>query len=256
MQTLRERDHWGGIRIKVLYTRLSILMYLYLSSLLQIHRTAIFEESYNQLHHRTSDEMRGRINVTFYGEEGIDAGGLLREWYALFVGQHSTCNIHVINRYLVLSREMFNPGYALFKPSAADNVTFQPNPQSSINPDHLFYFRFIGRIIGKALFDGQMLDAYLCYPFNFYPSTHLQPFFDKQRYFTRSFYKHMLGVSVNYTDMEAIDPEYYKVIFGFWVSGLFFLYIFVNLFVELAVDLGERYHKRTRSHLLSRNPRV
>lgn len=30
------------------------------------------------------------------------------------------------------------------------------------------------------------------------------------RYFTRSFYKHMLGVSVNYTDMEAIDPEYYK----------------------------------------------
>lgn len=151
MQALRERDHWGGMRIKV-------------------HRNAIFEESYNQLHHRTADEMRGRITVTFYGEEGIDAGGLLREWY------------------LVLSKEMFNPGYALFKPSAADNVTFQPNQHSSINPDHLSYFKFTGRIIGKALFDGQMLDAY----------------------FTRSFYKHMLGVSVNYTDMEAIDPEYYK----------------------------------------------
>jgi hypothetical protein len=25
--------------------------------------------------------MRGRVSVTFYGEEGIDAGGLLREWY-------------------------------------------------------------------------------------------------------------------------------------------------------------------------------
>ncbi len=65
MQALRERDHWGGIRIKV-------------------HRNAIFEESYNQLHHRTADEMRGRISVTFYGEEGIDAGGLLREWYTHF----------------------------------------------------------------------------------------------------------------------------------------------------------------------------
>jgi E3 ubiquitin-protein ligase HUWE1 len=83
---------------------------------------------------------------------------------------------------------MFNPNYALFKPSAADNVTFQPNPNSRINPDHLLYFKFIGRIIGKALFDGQMLDAY----------------------FTRSFYKHMLGVPVSYQDMEAIDPEYYK----------------------------------------------
>jgi len=38
------------------------------------------------------------------------------------------------------------------------------------------------------LFDGQMLDAY----------------------FTRSFYKHMLGVPVSYQDMEALDPEYYK----------------------------------------------
>jgi len=108
--------------------------------------------------------------VSFYGEEGIDAGGLLREWY------------------LVLSREMFNPNYALFRPSAADNITFQPNPNSIINPDHLLYFGFIGKIIGKALFDGQMLDAY----------------------FTRSFYKHMLGIPVNYHDMEAIDPEYYK----------------------------------------------
>lgn len=83
---------------------------------------------------------------------------------------------------------MFNPNYALFKPSAADNITFQPNPNSRINPDHLLYFKFIGRIIGKALFDGQMLDAY----------------------FTRSFYKHMLGVPVSYQDMEAMDPEYYK----------------------------------------------
>lgn len=45
-----------------------------------------------------------------------------------------------------------------------------------------------GRIVGKAIADGQLLDAH----------------------FTHSFYKHILGVPVTYTDMEAIDPTYYK----------------------------------------------
>ena len=36
------------------------------------------------------------------GEEGQDAGGLLREWY------------------VIISREIFNPNYALFKSSAGD----------------------------------------------------------------------------------------------------------------------------------------
>jgi E3 ubiquitin-protein ligase HUWE1 len=30
---------------------------------------------------RTPDEMKGRIQVNFYGEEGVDAGGLTREWF-------------------------------------------------------------------------------------------------------------------------------------------------------------------------------
>lgn len=29
-------------------------------------------------------------------------------------------------------------------------------------------------------------------------------------YFTRSFYKHILGVKVTYHDIEAVDPDYYK----------------------------------------------
>ena len=72
---------------------------------------------------------------------GIDAGGLTREWY------------------LVLSREIFNPNYALFT-TAADGTTFQPNPLSMINMNHLDYFKFVGRIIGKAICDGQLMDAH------------------------------------------------------------------------------------------------
>ncbi|KAK2376185.1 E3 ubiquitin-protein ligase UPL1 [Trifolium repens] len=47
---------------------------------------------------------------------------------------------------------------------------------------------FVGRVVGKALFDGQLLDVH----------------------FTRSFYKHILGVKVTYHDIEAIDPDYFK----------------------------------------------
>lgn len=65
--------------------------------------------------------------------------------------------------------------------------------------------------VAKALFDGQLLDVY----------------------FTRSFYKHTLGVKVIYHDIEAVDPDYYKnlkwmlEVSGFIylkVSCLFFLY--------------------------------
>lgn len=108
--------------------------------------------------------------VRFYDEEGVDAGGVSREWFS------------------VLARQMFDPNYALFIASAADKLTYQPNRASWVNPDHLSFFKFVGRVIGKAIYDGRLLDAY----------------------FTRSFYKHILNRSVDYRDVEAIDPEYYK----------------------------------------------
>lgn len=53
-------------------------------------------------------------------------------------------------------------------------TTFQPNSNSSVNPDHLNYFSFAGQILGLALYHRQLVNIY----------------------FTRSFYKHILGVCV------------------------------------------------------------
>lgn len=84
---------------------------------------------------------------------------------------------------------MFNSNYALFKKSAINNATYQPDPRSVINADvHLQYFEFIGRVIGKAVFDEQHLECY----------------------FTRSFYKHILGMPIDYRDVEALDPEFFR----------------------------------------------
>ena len=100
----------------------------------------------------------------------IFAGGLLREWYG------------------IMARELFNPDYALFTISQGEKATYLPNRMSECNPNHLSYFKFAGRIVAKAIFDNKLLDCY----------------------FTRSFYKHILGKPVSYTDMEAEDYTFYQ----------------------------------------------
>uniref|UniRef100_A0A2P2MUY2 HECT-type E3 ubiquitin transferase n=2 Tax=Rhizophora mucronata TaxID=61149 RepID=A0A2P2MUY2_RHIMU len=136
---------------------------------ISVRRAYILEDSYNQLRMRSTQELKGRLTVHFQGEEGIDAGGLTREWYQL------------------LSRVIFDKGALLFT-TVGNESTFQPNPNSVYQTEHLSYFKFVGRVVGKALLDGQLLDVH----------------------FTRSFYKHILGVKVTYHDIEAIDPHYFK----------------------------------------------
>ncbi|KAF8819368.1 HECT-domain (ubiquitin-transferase) domain-containing protein [Cardiosporidium cionae] len=137
---------------------------------LSVRRDDVFMDSYVQLRHRSGDEMKGRLNVHFQGESGIDAGGLTREWFGL------------------MAKEMFNPNYVLFRREGTKAEFNHPNPLSHVDPDHLRFFRFIGRVIGKALYDGQHLEAYFC----------------------RSFYKHMLGRKTLPSDAESVDPELYS----------------------------------------------
>ncbi|KAJ3671897.1 hypothetical protein LUZ60_007976 [Juncus effusus] len=136
---------------------------------ISVRRAYILEDSYNQLRMRNPQDLKGRLTVHFQGEEGIDAGGLTREWYQQ------------------LSRVVFDKGALLFT-TVGNEATFQPNPNSVYQTEHLSYFKFVGRVVGKALFDSQLLDVH----------------------FTRSFYKHILGVKVTYHDIEAIDPGYYR----------------------------------------------
>lgn len=137
---------------------------------LAVRRDDVFRDSYAKLQIRSKEEWRGKLSITFQGEEGVDAGGLVREWFG------------------ILAREIFNPNYVLFTPASGRPSTFLINPASSVNPDHIHYFKFCGRFIGKAVYDNQRIDAY----------------------FVRAFYKHMLGKEVTWRDMETTDPDYFK----------------------------------------------
>ena len=46
-----------------------------------------------------------------------------------------------------------------------DIYTLQINPDSAVNPDHLSYFHFVGRIIGMAIFHGHYIDGGFTMPF-------------------------------------------------------------------------------------------
>ncbi|MPC76139.1 E3 ubiquitin-protein ligase SMURF2 [Portunus trituberculatus] len=83
---------------------------------LDIPRGEVFEESYRQIMKMRPKDLRKRLMVKFKGEEGLDYGGVAREWLYL------------------LSHEMLNPYYGLFQYSRDDIYTLQINPDSSINP--------------------------------------------------------------------------------------------------------------------------
>uniref|UniRef100_A0A8C5BPJ3 E3 ubiquitin-protein ligase n=1 Tax=Gadus morhua TaxID=8049 RepID=A0A8C5BPJ3_GADMO len=135
-----------------------------------VSRQTLFEDSFQQIMALKPYDLRRRLYVIFRGEEGLDYGGLAREWFFL------------------LSHEVLNPMYCLFEYAGKSNYCLQINPASTINPDHLSYFCFIGRFIAMALFHGKFIDTGFSLPF----------------------YKRMLNKKLLLKDLESIDPEFYN----------------------------------------------
>lgn len=137
---------------------------------LAISRVNIFNDAFAQFMSRKPADMKKKLTIEFANESGLDYGGVSREFFFL------------------LSHEIFNPVYGLFQYSSHTNYTLQINPHSDINPEHLHYFYFIGRIIGAAIYQRKYLDAY----------------------FVTAFYKTLLNIPVTLEDMESIDAPMYK----------------------------------------------
>jgi hypothetical protein len=129
----------------------------------------VFEDSFAAIMRLPREDLRQRLVVKYDSEDALDYGGVSPEWFFL------------------LSRKMFNPSYGLFKYSAYDNYTLQINPASGANPQHLEHFKFIGRVLGLAVFHCHFLDV------SFVPV----------------FYKMIFNKKVNLKDLEAVDNELY-----------------------------------------------
>merc|ERR1712013_547747 len=140
----------------------------------KVRRSEIVGDSFNQigtLKRHEVGKLRNKLWIVFEGEQGLDYGGLAREWF---------------NN---LTTDIFNPYYGLFEYSATDNYTLQINPNSGLcNEEHLLYFKFIGRIVGMAVFHKKLINGF----------------------FIRPFYTMMLGKRITLKDMESVDAEYYN----------------------------------------------
>jgi E3 ubiquitin-protein ligase HUWE1 len=55
---------------------------------LNIRRQYVFEDSFHALQRKSGNEIKyGKLSVKFYNEDGIDAGGVTREWYSVLAQQ-------------------------------------------------------------------------------------------------------------------------------------------------------------------------
>lgn len=139
-----------------------------------VKRSTLLDDSVNAVMSLGRDDMRKRWRIEFSGEPGIEAGGLTREWFQL------------------VTEQIFDPDFGLWLSSVNNQMSMQINPASHIScpDDYLKFFRFLGRIMGRALFDRQLIKGHM----------------------VRHLYKHLLGWPVTFDDLEAQDEEYYTAL--------------------------------------------
>jgi E3 ubiquitin-protein ligase NEDD4 len=157
---------------------------------IKVRRNHIFEDSYAEIMRQTPNDLKKRLMIKFEGEDGLDYGGLARlvSTIKCFVPHAQRLSHACREFFFLLSHEMFNPFYCLFEYSAHDNYTLQINPASGVNPEHLNYFKFIGRVLGLGIFHRRFLDAY----------------------FIVSFHKMILKKKVTLADLESVDAELHR----------------------------------------------
>eukprot|EP00934_Nitzschia_sp_Nitz4_P003544 Nitzschia sp. Nitz4//scaffold330_size19141//9624//12045//NITZ4_008746-RA/size19141-snap-gene-0.27-mRNA-1//-1//CDS//3329548160//3534//frame0 len=138
---------------------------------MNVRRQYLLGDSVDALMSLSRKDLRKLWRFEFIGEMGIDAGGLAREWYEL------------------VCKEIFDPDMGLWMSSATNQMQMTINPASEFCcEDHLIYYRFLGRVMGKAMFDRQLVNGHM----------------------VKHIYKHMLGWPIQFRDLESVDEDYYR----------------------------------------------
>lgn len=141
---------------------------------LVVRRRHLLSDSVDAVMSLGREDMRKRWRIEFLGEPGIDAGGVTREWFQL------------------VTEAIFDPDFGLWLSSVNNQMCMTINPASGTAcPDeHLVYFRFLGRVLGRALFDRQLVKGHM----------------------VRHLYKHLLGWPITFEDLEQQEEEYYTAL--------------------------------------------
>lgn len=114
------------------------------SALITIHRDRIVEDGYRQLAILPSRALKGVIRVRFINQQGLDEAGIDQDG--------------VFKEFLEETiKRVFDPSLNLFK--TTHDQRLYPSPTSHMQDNHLALFEFVGRMLGKAVYEGIVVDV-------------------------------------------------------------------------------------------------
>ncbi|XP_040567057.1 ubiquitin-protein ligase E3B [Lepeophtheirus salmonis] len=148
------------------------------STLITVHRSRIVEDGYRHLGKLSSRSLKGVIRVKFINTQGLDEAGIDQDG--------------VFKEFLEETiKRVFDPGLNLFC-STSDNRLY-PSPTSHLTENYLQLFEFVGKMIGKAVYEGIVVEI----PF--------APFFISQILSKdhSAYYSYL-------DELPSMDPELYK----------------------------------------------
>ncbi|CAH0477350.1 unnamed protein product [Peronospora belbahrii] len=139
---------------------------------IQIHRNRVLNQSMSFFLAAPSATLRRRLRVNFIEEVGIDGGGILREWL------HLVCT------------QMFSEALGLFShtSSTAHQGYWINRTTMKKSTKQLQMYVFFGKLLGKALLEGLLLNVRLSIPL----------------------LKHILGTPLELSDLYLLDETVYS----------------------------------------------
>ena len=148
------------------------------STLITVHRSRIVEDGYRQLTSLSSQAIKGIIRVKFINLQGLDEAGIDQDG--------------VFKEFLEETiKKVFDPSLNLFVTTPEERL--YPSPLSHLTDNHLDLFEFVGKMIGKAVYEGIVVDV---------------PF---ASFFLTQILGHDHTSMYSYFDeMSSSDPELYK----------------------------------------------
>lgn len=110
-----------------------------------IRRSRMLEDGYDQLRRLPVNSIKGVIRVKFVNDLGVDEAGIDQDG--------------VFKEFLEeIIKKVFNPALNLFK-TTSGNERLYPSPTSYIHENHLQLFEFVGKMLGKAIYEGIVVDV-------------------------------------------------------------------------------------------------
>ncbi|CEP14339.1 hypothetical protein [Parasitella parasitica] len=108
---------------------------------LEIRRDHIISDTLLQLEEKSIHDLKKQLRVQFLGEEGVDEGGVQKEFFQLIV------------------REIFDPKYGMFTFNEESRFCwFSPNPV--VDEINIREYKLVGLLLGLAVYNSVILDLH------------------------------------------------------------------------------------------------